>query len=151
MTLGDAIAQTVIEKKKLSKFDFRRSLRFVFFGTFLAVSRYGGVIYKMWQHRILFHKFGQFIAYHHRAAQNYLQSNLSTKITVEKTKDWSLETGGLTSHVNLFFKSLSGTDKNGLYSQVIFFNWWLLAQIWLLIQSRYINFPWNKAPTCSVN
>ena len=39
MTTGDAIAQTVIEKKTLSQFDLKRSLRFVVFGTFLAVSR----------------------------------------------------------------------------------------------------------------
>ncbi|XP_060576974.1 protein Mpv17-like [Ruditapes philippinarum] len=37
MTTGDAIAQTVIEKKKLSQFELKRSLRFVVFGTFLAV------------------------------------------------------------------------------------------------------------------
>ena len=38
MALGDAIAQTVIEQKKLSKYDVKRSFRFFFFGTVLAVS-----------------------------------------------------------------------------------------------------------------
>lgn len=38
MVVGDAIAQTVIEQKQLSKYDVKRSLRFLFFGTVLTVS-----------------------------------------------------------------------------------------------------------------
>lgn len=43
MTLGDAIAQTLVEKKPLSKFEFKRSLRFLVFGTFLA-----GPLFSIW-------------------------------------------------------------------------------------------------------
>jgi hypothetical protein len=45
----------------------------------------------------------------------HVQSNLSSKTTQGKTQKWSLKTGGLCSQVNLFFISVSGTNKFGLY------------------------------------
>ncbi|KAL4218292.1 Protein Mpv17 [Mactra antiquata] len=47
MTLGDAIAQTVVEKKSLSQFEVKRSLRFVVFGTFMA-----GPLFSIWYSRL---------------------------------------------------------------------------------------------------
>jgi hypothetical protein len=40
-----------------------------------------------------------------------IQSNQSSKVTHRKTLKWSLKAGGLCLQVNLFLKSVSGTNK----------------------------------------